>query len=439
VRSRTGGAVALFAAASLASSAPNAELNQLFFQQIFPGLRPAAVRPLGEAALSAKALQTTPGGRTNARRFIVLGDPALTLAAPRLEIDLSVRGRGGRAADADTLRRGDRTRIEGVVRDTSGAVVADFDGWATLQVYDSEVRRRPPTVAPADYELLGAPIFRGGVDVVSGRFSLDLVVPTALLTGDRGSAKIFAYAQDGARDAMGSRPALFIPETVGQITDTDGPRIDLELASGDSLARPGDDLSITLEDSSGINMTGLVGSRSVVLRYDDLDGRPVFVEDLASKLQFAGGASRAELVSKVPADLPTGRRYTVIVGASDNLNNRSEASLSIRLQAVGDESLVLGRVFNFPNPADGATAFFLEVNRECDVEIGVYTVRGRRIHQLEWPGQDPLDLWSRGLSWNGRDADGDVLGNGVYFYKVKVRDTTEGQEATRIEKLAILR
>jgi len=186
-------------------------------------------------------------------------------------------------------------------------------------------------------------------------------------------------------------------------------------------------------------MTGLVGSRSVVLRYDDLDGRPVFVEDLASKLQFAGGASRAELVSKIPADLPTGRRYTVIVGASDNLNNRSEASLSIRLQAVGDESLVLGRVFNFPNPADGATAFFLEVNRECDVEIGVYTVRGRRIHQLEWPGQDPLDLWSRGLSWNGRDADGDVLGNGVYFYKVKVRDTTEGQEATRIEKLAILR
>jgi hypothetical protein len=177
----------------------------------------------------------------------------------------------------------------------------------------------------------------------------------------------------------------------------------------------------------------------VVLRYNDSLGRPILVEDLASRVAFVEGASLAEVTVKVPATLPTGTTYTVEVTAADNLNNQSRASIVMRLMSPGDAGLTLGRVFNFPNPTEGATSFFFEINREVDVQISIYTATGRRIQRLEWSGRDPQEAWQGGLPWDGRDADGDILSNGVYFYKLRVRDPESGEVITRTERLAVLR
>ncbi|MBD3333959.1 MAG: hypothetical protein GF355_00405, partial [Candidatus Eisenbacteria bacterium] len=437
VRRSSGGAIALFAASSVASSSANAILNRRFLTQMFPGLRPAAVRPLGAAALAAKSSQSEV---SNARRYATLGDPLVSMAVPRHEISLEMLDANG-GTPADSLVRGRKVRIEGSVRDTAGVTLSDFDGRLHLHIYDSEIQRRPTFLDRDDYNLLGAPIYRGFVEVVAGEFRLELVVPRSLRLGDRGLAKVFAYAEDGVRDAMGCLPRLIISETEDGVDDVQGPSIELELADGDTVAVPGDELRIALEDSSGINITELVGSRSVSLRYNDTAGRPVLVEDLAARVEFTSGAARAELTVRIPDALSPGRSYEAVLRASDNLNNRAEASLRFRLQAAGDEAFRLGRVFNMPNPTDGETWFFLEAPGDLDVEISIYTSGGRRIQKLEWwsvRGEDVGPAAGRGLHWDGRDADGDRLGNGVYFYRVKVRERATGETATRIERLAVL-
>jgi hypothetical protein len=429
-----GGAIASFAPSSVATSQANAAINRLFFGFLFPGYRPANARSVGEAGLLSRVAQA---GITNSQRYVVLGDAATVPAVPRLEIDLafSVPGQG----EADTLKRGMRVELVGSIRDTAGAVMENFDGLVSLRMFDSEVKRHPTGLPGDDYELLGAPIFRGEIPVQRGRFALDLVIPVALRGGDRGWAKVFAYAWDGQEDAMGSLERVWIQEEVVLAQDREGPTIQVRSSSGDSLLAPGDELWISIADTSGINITGLVGSRSVVLRIDDLAGRPLVVQDLAPSITFQGTAQEVELRVPVPSQLEEGRSYVARVAASDNLNNRSEAAFRFRLVGGSGAGLQLGRVFNVPNPTDGPTTFFLEVNETVDVEIQIFTARGRRIQRLFWSAVDPARLGERGLSWDGRDAEGDRLANGVYFYKVKVTGVGSGQRRSRIERLAVLR
>ena len=193
-----------------------------------------------------------------------------------------------------------------------------------------------------------------------------------------------------------------------------------------------------LDDTSGINITQLVPSRSVLLRIEE-GSRIVSLEDLAGDVTFPNGSTRGTVEFQLPSGLQSGVQYRLTLEASDNRDHRSSKSIDFRLQGSGPSGLDFARVYNVPNPTEGATTFFLEINRPASVEIRVFTSSGRTIRTIR-PAVaiQPGDASSEGIRWDGRDEDGDLLANGVYFYKVTVRDE-DGSGDSRIERLAVVR
>jgi len=77
----------------------------------------------------------------------------------------------------------------------------------------------------------------------------------------------------------------------------------------------------------------------------------------------------------------------------------------------------------YPNPARTPRVSF-ELPVDSNVEIGVYDVLGRQVAQLA-KGRLPAGTYSR--AWDGRDASGNAVNAGVYFYRLT---TASGQRTT---------
>jgi len=123
--------------------------------------------------------------------------------------------------------------------------------------------------------------------------------------------------------------------------------------------------------------------------------------------------------------------------AWDNLNNPSVEEISFRI--ADSDGLVLRDVVNFPNPFQNETNFTFQLlgsDVGTEIEIKIYTITGRLIKAFD--NLIPLsDGYNYDYPWDGRDDDGDVVANGVYIYKLIIRNNSEQMEV--IEKLVVLR
>ena len=96
----------------------------------------------------------------------------------------------------------------------------------------------------------------------------------------------------------------------------------------------------------------------------------------------------------------------------------------------------LTNVYNYPNPFKNDTYFTFELrgqNAPQELRIKIFTVAGRLIKNIFPPPSD-LRVGFNKIYWNGRDADGDEVANGVYFYKIIAKNN--GVVKTTTEKLA---
>lgn len=71
---------------------------------------------------------------------------------------------------------------------------------------------------------------------------------------------------------------------------------------------------------------------------------------------------------------------------------------------------------NFPNPFNPSTTIEYALPEQARVELAVYDVLGRRIRVLAQNDDHPSGFHAVG--WDGRDAAGRSVGNGVYFYRL---------------------
>jgi len=110
---------------------------------------------------------------------------------------------------------------------------------------------------------------------------------------------------------------------------------------------------------------------------------------------------------------PSGN-HLVELTALDSLRHAHRFRVVDRL-AGGDR--MLRDVIAFPNPFDdqigSAFSYYLLADGPADVLLRVFTVTGRLVYQRMERGLPPgYHQWP----WNGLDADGDRLANGVYLY-----------------------
>jgi hypothetical protein len=147
-----------------------------------------------------------------------------------------------------------------------------------------------------------------------------------------------------------------------------------------------------------------------------LDGRRVMLGSSPDSLfEVSSGPEKAVVIFKPTL---TGKTdpYTLWVQVQDSSGNF--VSMVNPLHFVVDSVWDIKNVFNYPNPFSSETYFtFILTDYADEIEIKIYTISGRLIQSMFVP---PQNAYCR-VYWNGRDRDGDVVANGVYFYKVIAR------------------
>ena len=90
---------------------------------------------------------------------------------------------------------------------------------------------------------------------------------------------------------------------------------------------------------------------------------------------------------------------------------------------------------NFPNPFNPETWIPYQLNKPSEVSISIYDIQGKVVRKLDLGYQVAgyyLDR-TRAAHWDGRNAVGERVANGVYFYQL------QAGEYSYIRKMLIMK
>jgi hypothetical protein len=435
------GAIALLTTTRPVFAFSNRVMNSNYLQFALQPDASGVHKTLGESVRQAKNYTyQTSGDIANNRKFTLLGDPALTLAFPTLQV-MATKVNGLPVNQADTLSATEITSIEGEITDWQGNFLPNFNGVVYPVVFDkpqvNTTRANDPGSQMASFQSQTIALFRGKATVAGGKFNFTFRVPRDI-NYQYGNGKLSFYAENGTIDASGFF-TNFIVGGAGEdtISDNTGPDIRLflndELFVNGGITNQGPVLIVKLADSSGINTVGTGIGHDIVATLDNDNNRYFILNDFfQSELNsYQQGTIRFQLPELEPGP------HTLKVKAWDVLNNSAQSVLEFTV--IKNEELELSHVLNYPNPFTTNTGFWFEHNRPgqpLQVKIQIMTVTGRvvktinRMMTMEGNRSEPVD-------WDGRDDYGNRLGRGVYLYRLQVV-SPDGNRKEKIEKLVIL-
>jgi hypothetical protein len=97
----------------------------------------------------------------------------------------------------------------------------------------------------------------------------------------------------------------------------------------------------------------------------------------------------------------------------------------------------LMEVYNYPNPFSKDTYFTFKLTQiPDDLNIRIFSVAGRLLRVIYRKSTELHYDFNR-IYWDGRDSQGDLLANGVYFYKMIMKKGDKIENV--VQKLAIVR
>lgn len=461
VLAENGGAIASFTTTrvvytSSSTSALNFGLNIALSQKMLE--RDAEGRPLRLGDIFVRTKNTSIGNELNARKFILLGDPALRLALPDRKGHFAQINQVSldTLQDPLTLRALDTVELSGEIRQEDGSKYRGFNGEAILTLFDAKRRVSIPkdrewidtygcylnrgTALECTYEVESDVLFRGKAEVVDGVFSTRFILPKDMSFSPE-TSRMIVFAKSGQETAGGSFTQLrFSGLNPEAVNDGEGPEMDVYLNDpsffNGSLSTSNPTVFVELSDSSGINATGTGVGHEILATLNTEPPREYVLNDFyeGALNDFTQGRIEYPL-----EDVPEGA-YTLKVRAWDVHNNPSEQSIAFEVQS--SEDLVVRDVYNYPNPMNNVTQFTFEHNQQgqpLEVHIRIYTLTGVPVQDIQQTITSTSSYAS--ISWDGRDRDYDRLGNGTYIYVLRVTaETPEGRKTTeKIEKLVVIR
>jgi hypothetical protein len=80
---------------------------------------------------------------------------------------------------------------------------------------------------------------------------------------------------------------------------------------------------------------------------------------------------------------------------------------------------------NFPNPFNPSTRISFELPARSSARVEIFDVRGALLRTL---ADDVMDAGRHVVEWNGRDGGGNVVGSGVYFYRLTAGGRTQSKK-----------
>ena len=346
-------------------------------------------------------LQSIKDGTSEAQYFHLFGDPAMQLPIPKDTL-ISV------TILPDTLRTletGTYSGIQNITDDIGSGYVGLIDA-------DEDITREYEILSETyslSYTLPGATLFRGQFSFSGSSISGQIRIPEDISYSNK-PANLLLYINDDQNEARAviSTIQLAGGEATG---DNFGPQIIFETASGTRLETndhliENESLIVRLSDPIGINLTNETGHEITITNLNSSNSVTVTDDFYYDQNSITTGKINFPIDDNV---------IHLKVKAWDNANNPSEKE--IKLFRAEQNKLKIYNAFNFPNPFINKTQFSFEVTQDFDLKFDVYSLGGRRIKSFE---KFNLPAGFNILDWDGRDAFGNEIANGVYIYRLKV-------------------
>lgn len=433
-----GGAIAMFTTARATFGGSNFNLNTALFEIMFEQTDNGYHR-FGDLIRIAK---NKGGVVDNDKKFVLLGDPALRLAYPELEV-ITTRINGEDIGQLpDTLQALSKITVEGEVV-LPGKGMESFNGTLHTIVFDKPSRvttlNTDPTSQQKTFDLQNNILYKGKAAVTDGRFSFTFIVPKDIAY-QYGFGKISYYAENGIdTDAHGFYRNIIVGGfNLSVDPDEEGPVVNLYMndpyfrSGGITDENPG--MLAFVSDASGINTVGSGIGHDIVAVLDNNTDRPIILNDYyeADLDSYTSGTIRYPFFN-----LSEGR-HTLSLKVWDVFNNSGEAY--IEFHVMKSERFYIEDLINYPNPFYEGTTFAFSHNQpdgSMEVRLRIFDLNGRVVKVFE-KTIFPSGYRSEPVYWDGRDESGGNIAKGLYIYRLDVRDAN-GQFATGDGKLILLR
>lgn len=417
----------------------NGLLNSAFSREFFKRDAEGRARRLGDIYIAGKNNAKC----TNSLKFAFMGDPAIRVPSPELNVRVeSIDGTDVTAPEVALPEVGalSTVKVEGCVTDDSGAQAGDFNGTITLQLYDAE--RVITTLGQGSsgqvrtYNDRDRLLAQTTANVTGGRWSAVLRVPPEI-QGNYSPAMIAGYAwSDKGREANGTCESLYVYGYGGDSDDTEGPAIESFYANNPENG-PGAKVNAnpvifaTLRDKSGINISQSGIGHSLTIT---IDGSEVRSDVSGYFTQDAADADLGRLVYPLTGVTPG--RHTLTLTAWDNANNVSKADLEINVGAAVDPA-ILDITALFDNETSGVD-FVITTDRpntSMECSLGIYDLSGRKVWSSDKTLSSDLDSVIS-TRWDLCDSSGSRVPRGIYIYRATV-ETPEGTYTSKSKKIAV--
>ncbi|HEY8400163.1 MAG TPA: T9SS type A sorting domain-containing protein, partial [Cytophagaceae bacterium] len=141
-----------------------------------------------------------------------------------------------------------------------------------------------------------------------------------------------------------------------------------------------------------------------------------------------GGKINQYVIQYNPKNLPDGI-YTLRVQGTDASGNKSGTEhYEIRFEVINKSTIT--HFYPYPNPFSTSTRFvFTLTGSEIpeDLKIQIMTVSGKVVREITKSELGPIRIGNNktDFAWDGTDEFGDRLANGVYLYRVIIKNKGE--------------
>ena len=439
---KKGGAIAFFGTTRTVYSNYNEVIN-LGFSEYVLGYTNGKRNTIGEAARITKCelVDTRKDLTPNKLQYTLLGDPALTLAAPTQEIVVDEINGIPMTGETDIyLSAGSIATIKGHVL-WDDDIDSDFNGVISASVKDAEetitckVNDPSETDNPFVYKDRTKVIYKGSNNIQDGEFSLTFAVPKDIsYTEGYGQITLYAVSNDNIREAHGETEGFILNGSSIVTNDSIGPSIYCYLNS--STFKNGNTVNTTpcfiaeLYDDSGINASGSSIGHDLELI---VDGDMLKTYNLNSYFNYDFGDYRSGKLGFSIPELSEGH-HKLLFRAWDVLNNSSTAELDFEVKK--DLAPNCLNVICKRNPGSSNLTFTITHDRagsNINIQLDIYDTSGRQLWRHKESGISSNDTYT--FDWDQSVDGGRVLQTGVYIFKVSLSSDGGGESSKAIKQV----
>jgi len=372
-------------------------------------------QPVGYSILAAKIGYTI--SNANDEKYVLLGDPLLHIVPPQRTDVMELKVNGETLTELQSRQ----------VATLTGAFPAGINsGVAEINVFDSD---RVYNLGPGtNIANRGPNIFKGSATINNSAYNASFIVPDDVVSGNSGSIVNYFWDAVDKKDYVNYAFPIAISDRAVSMENPDAPKIELyignlDFRAGDTVS-PTANLIAKISDSNGINITGSAG-HGILMILDNASQPLAITNHFAYNLD-----SYTEGTLLYPFSGLSEGYHTLQLIAFDNLNRPAVANTQFYVKKGAE--LSIDKLLIYPNPVKKDAEFTFMLSQEANLEIGIYTISGRRIRNWKTQGREGFNR----IPWNGRDGDGSRLANNTYFLKIKAK-TTDGKSIEKIERIVV--